>query len=66
MTSVLVNGIRELVTNDVRHGPGLGILHDAAVVVESGALWVGNAMIGQIAETIEEPCARQTRLVMGL
>ena len=36
-----------------------------ALVVESGAIWVGNAMIGQIAETIDEPRGRQSRLVMG-
>jgi len=36
-----------------------------ALVVESGATWVGNAMIGQIAESIDEPRARQSRLAMG-
>ena len=36
-----------------------------ALVVESGATWVGSAMIGQIAESIDEPRARQSRLAMG-
>ena len=35
-----------------------------SLVVESGATWVGNAMVGQIAETIEEPRARQSRVAM--
>jgi imidazolonepropionase len=46
MTSVLVTGIRELVTNDARLGDGsvLGLLHDAALVVERGRVaWVGPA-----------------------
>lgn len=44
MSSVLVSGIRELVTNDARYGAGLGILRDAAVVIENGRIaWVGQA-----------------------
>lgn len=44
MTSLLVTGIRELVTNDPRHGPELGIVRDAAVVVQDGRVaWVGHA-----------------------
>ena len=42
MTSLLVTGIGELVTNDPTHGPGPGLLHDAAFVVDSGRIaWVG-------------------------
>ena len=42
MGSVLVTGIGELVTNDPRNGPGLGLLRDAAVVVEDGRVrWLG-------------------------
>jgi imidazolonepropionase len=44
MTSLLVRGIGELVTNDARLGDGstLGLLHDAALVVENGRVaWVG-------------------------
>jgi len=44
VASVLVSGIRELVTNDPRHGSELGILRDAAVIVEHGRIaWVGQA-----------------------
>lgn len=44
MASVLVDGIAELVTNDPGAGDGtaLGVLRDAAVVVEDGVVaWVG-------------------------
>lgn len=43
MTSVLLTGIGELVTNDPVHdGTPLGVVHDAAVVVEGGrVVWVG-------------------------
>ncbi len=42
MTSLLVTGIGELVTNDPAHGPGPGLLHDAAFVVEAGRVtWAG-------------------------
>jgi imidazolonepropionase len=43
MTSLLLTGIGELVTNDPTHdGTPLGLLTDAAVVVESGLVsWVG-------------------------
>ena len=47
MTGVLVTGIGELVTNDTRLGDGsaLGLLHDAALVVEHGHVaWVGSAV----------------------
>ena len=46
MTSVLVTGIGELVTNDARLGDGsaLGVVHDAALVVERGhVVWAGPA-----------------------
>ncbi|MDN5932978.1 MAG: imidazolonepropionase [Pseudonocardia sp.] len=46
MTSTLVTGIAELVTNDPTTGDGspLGVLHDAAVVVAGGRVaWVGSA-----------------------
>src|SRR3954452_12710953 len=44
MTSLLVTGISELVTNDLAHGPGLGIVPGAAVVVEQGRVaWTGPA-----------------------
>ena len=47
MTSVALTGIEELVTNDPTHEAGdgspLGIISDAAVVVEDGRIsWVGN------------------------
>jgi imidazolonepropionase len=44
MTSLLVRGIGELVTNDPRLGDGspLGVLRDAALIVENGVVsWVG-------------------------
>ena len=42
MTSVLVDGIGELVTNSPAVGDGLGVLTDAALVVESDRVaWVG-------------------------
>lgn len=45
MTSVLLTGIGELVTNDPVHdGTPLGLLHDAAVLVEGERIvWVGPA-----------------------
>jgi imidazolonepropionase len=44
MTSLLVTGISELVTNDPEHGPGLGVVPSAAVVVEHGRVaWTGAA-----------------------
>ena len=46
MTSLLVTGIAELVTHDPAHGAGpggrLGLVPDAAVVVDSGRVaWTG-------------------------
>ena len=45
MTSTLLTGIAELVTNDPAAGPGLlGTVHDAAVLIEgSRVAWVGHA-----------------------
>ncbi|WP_152186621.1 imidazolonepropionase [Segeticoccus rhizosphaerae] len=49
MTTTLITGIAELVTNDptldgADHSEGLGLLRDAAVVVEDGTVeWVGHA-----------------------
>ena len=51
MASLLVTGIGELATNDPRHGPGLGVLRDAAVVVEDGRIrWVGAALRAPAAD----------------
>jgi imidazolonepropionase len=42
MSSLLLTGISSLVTNDPSHGPLLGELHDAALVVEGSTVaWVG-------------------------
>ncbi len=42
--SLLVTRIGELVTNDPRHGGPLGVMPDAALVVEDGRVaWVGSA-----------------------
>ena len=39
---MLVEGIGELVTNDPSHGPGLGIVHDAAVAIDGDrVVWAG-------------------------
>lgn len=44
MSSTVVTGIRELVTCDGSSPDGLGLRHDAAVVVEAGTVaWVGAA-----------------------
>ena len=44
MSTLLVTGIAELVTNDERHGPPLGLVPDAAVVVDDGRVaWTGQA-----------------------
>jgi len=40
--NTLITNIGELVTNDPQHGDGLGIVEDAAVVIEDGRVaWVG-------------------------
>ncbi|GAB3818120.1 imidazolonepropionase [Kribbella italica] len=42
MSSLLLTGISSLVTNDPSHGPQLGELHDAALVIEGSTVaWVG-------------------------
>jgi len=44
MSSVLVTGIGELVTHDASHGPGLGVVRDAAAVLTDGVVsWTGSA-----------------------
>ena len=61
MTSTVVTGIAELVTNDPARGDGsdpLGIVDDAAVVVEDGRIgWVGGRA--------DAPAADQSRDVGG-
>jgi len=54
VTSLLVTGIGELVTNDSEAGDGsrLGIVHDAAVLVEQKRIvWVGQAAHAPAADT---------------
>jgi imidazolonepropionase len=52
MSSFLVTGIAELVTHDHARGPGLGLVHDAAVVVESGRVrWTGPRTQAPAADT---------------
>ncbi|WP_432943100.1 imidazolonepropionase [Kribbella sp. CA-253562] len=42
MSSLLLTGISSLVTNDPQHGPLLGEVHDAALVVEGNKVaWIG-------------------------
>jgi imidazolonepropionase len=44
VSSLLVTGIAELVTNDEQHGSPLGLVPDAAVVVDGGRIaWTGPA-----------------------
>ncbi|MGH3331408.1 MAG: imidazolonepropionase, partial [Nocardioidaceae bacterium] len=61
MSSLLVTGIGELVTNDERGGDGspLGIVRDAAVVVENGKVaWVGEALSAPDADTAYDVAGR--------
>jgi imidazolonepropionase len=61
MTSVLVTGIGELVTNDDRLGDGsaLGVLHDAALVVEHGVVvWAGPAVSAPDADVRHDVAGR--------
>ena len=52
MTSLLVTGIGELVTNDPGHGGPLGLVADAAVVVEGRRVaWTGPASQAPAADT---------------
>ncbi len=49
--TLLVTGIGELVTHDPRHGPGLGLVPAAAVVVEAGRVaWTGPAAAAPAAD----------------
>jgi imidazolonepropionase len=51
MSAVLLTGIAELVTNDPSHGGPLGIVPDAAVVVEDDVIqWVGAASRAPLAD----------------
>jgi imidazolonepropionase len=44
VSSLLVTGVTELVTNDEQHGPALGLVPDAAVLVDGGrVVWTGPA-----------------------
>lgn len=57
MTTTLVTGIGELVTNDPSLGDGtaLGVLADAALVVEAGRVaWVGRAAQAPAADTVQD------------
>ena len=56
MSSVLLTGIAELVTNDPRHdGTPSGVLADAAVVVEAGRVsWVGRRHEAPAADDVRD------------
>jgi imidazolonepropionase len=57
--SLLVTGIGELVTHDPGHGPGLGLVRDAAVVVESGRVaWSGPAAEAPAADEAHDVAGR--------
>lgn len=61
MSSLLVTGIGELVTNDPGLGDGspLGLLTDAALVVEAGRIgWVGPAAQAPAADTVHDAAGR--------
>ncbi|WP_122818963.1 imidazolonepropionase [Nocardioides pantholopis] len=60
MTSTLVTGIAELVTNDPERGPGpLGTVPDAALVVEGGRVaWVGPAAGAPAADAAYDVAGR--------
>jgi imidazolonepropionase len=52
MSTVLVTGISELVTNDPAHGGPLGVVAAAAVVLEAGRIaWTGPAARAPAADT---------------
>lgn len=52
MSSLLVTGIGELTTNDPSRGEGLGLVRDAALVVEHGRVaWVGAGAQAPAADT---------------
>jgi imidazolonepropionase len=55
MTAVLLTGIGELVTNDPAHGGPLGLVRDAAVVVDGGRVaWAGPARFAPAAEAAHD------------
>ena len=55
MSAVLVTGITELVTHDVQHGRPLGLVHEAAVVVEHGKVaWTGRAAQAPAADAVHD------------
>ena len=53
MSTTLVTGIAELVTNDPGAGDGspLGIIHDAAIVADAAVRWAGPAKAAPAADT---------------
>ncbi len=55
MTSLLVTGIAELVTHDPQHADELGLVRDAAVVVEGGRVrWTGTASAAPAADDVHD------------
>jgi imidazolonepropionase len=60
MSSLLLTGIAELVTNDPRHdGTPLGLVHDAAVVLEGRTVsWVGRRTDAPAADEVRDLGAR--------
>ncbi len=55
MTSLLLTGIGELVTNDPTHGDLLGVVHDAAVVLEGNRVaWTGPATAAPAADAARD------------
>ncbi|MCD0481811.1 imidazolonepropionase [Streptacidiphilus sp. ASG 303] len=60
MTATLITGIGSLVTNDEAHGTGpLGLLADAAVVLEDGRVaWTGPAAAAPAADTVHDAGGR--------
>ncbi|HET7735505.1 MAG TPA: imidazolonepropionase [Nocardioidaceae bacterium] len=52
MTSLVLTNIGELVTNDPTHGPGLGIIENAGLLVEDGiVVWAGPMRWAPAADT---------------
>ncbi len=55
MSTLLVTGIGELVTNDPAHGGPLGVVPDAALVVEQGRVaWTGRADRAPAADAVQD------------
>jgi imidazolonepropionase len=57
MSSTLITGVRELVTNDssVGDGSALGLLSDAAIIVQDGLiLWLGDSRQAPAADDVRE------------